>query len=134
MTMTIYPLRNFWRTPNASASPSLSLSKQHPMSNLSGVNGVNETIMTLHPDSTKVGVNMSRATYDLVRQTILEVMQERGEVTFRELFDTVIARLSGNFEGAVGWYATTVKLDMEARGEIVRVAGDQGGPQRLKLA
>ncbi|MFN8418834.1 MAG: hypothetical protein U0528_06280 [Anaerolineae bacterium] len=104
------------------------------MSNLSGADAVNETIMTLHPDSTKVGVNMSRATYDLVRQTILEVMQERGEVTFRELFDNVIARLSGNFEGAVGWYATTVKLDMEARGEIVRVAGDQGAPQRLKLA
>lgn len=31
--------------------------------------------------------------------------------------------------GSVGWYTTTVKLDLEARGEIARV--ESARPQRL---
>ena len=33
--------------------------------------------------------------------------------------------------GSVGWHATTVKLELEVRGEISRVAGVT--PQQLKL-
>ncbi len=41
------------------------------------------------------------------------------------------ARLPGDFEGSVGWYATTVKLDLEARGLIERMPGES--PQVLRL-
>ena len=37
----------------------------------------------------------------------------------------------GEWEGSVGWYATAVKLDLEARGELERVPGAK--PQRVRL-
>jgi hypothetical protein len=40
--------------------------------------------------------------------------------------------VSGNFDGAVGWYTTTVKLDLEARGVIQRIP--KSSPQRLRMA
>jgi hypothetical protein len=40
--------------------------------------------------------------------------------------------VNGKFEGSVTWYVTTVKLDMEARGEIKRVTNSR--PQLVKLA
>jgi hypothetical protein len=35
------------------------------------------------------------------------------------------------FEGSVTWYVTTVKLDMEARGEVKRVQNSR--PQLVRL-
>ncbi len=40
--------------------------------------------------------------------------------------------VNGNFDGSVTWYVTTVKLDMEARGEVKRVPNSR--PQLVKLA
>jgi hypothetical protein len=39
--------------------------------------------------------------------------------------------VNGNFEGSVMWYVTTVKLDLEARGNIKRVPNSR--PQLVKL-
>jgi hypothetical protein len=39
--------------------------------------------------------------------------------------------VNGNFEGSVTWYVTTVKLDLEARGQIKRVTNSR--PQLVKL-
>lgn len=87
--------------------------------------------MTLHPDKDKRGVNISRAKYELVRETIVSVLSERSELTFTELKDAVKARLKGQFEGSIAWYYTTVKLDLEARGVLERAG--QGSPQRIRL-
>ena len=46
------------------------------------------------------------------------MLQEKGEMTFYGLNDEVGRQLEGNFEGSIGWYVTTVKLDLEARGVI----------------
>lgn len=88
--------------------------------------------MTLHPEEGKAGVNISRKKYDLMRETIVAALKERQEPTFSELGDEVNRRLEGRFEGSVGWYYTTVKLDLEARGIVERVG--KGSPQRLRLA
>jgi hypothetical protein len=37
----------------------------------------------------------------------------------------------GKFEGSVMWYVTTVKLDLEARGDVKRVPNSR--PQIVKL-
>jgi hypothetical protein len=90
-----------------------------------------ERIITLHPDG-KHGVNIDRAKYDLIRQAILDSLAQRGEIPFGELSAAVAASLAGPFDGSVGWYTTTVKLDLEARGLVERVPGRS--PQVLRLA
>jgi hypothetical protein len=81
-----------------------------------------ERIMTLHPAGTQ-GVNIDQAKYDLIRQAILASLVQRGEMRFGELEATVAASLGAHFDGSIGWYTTTVKLDLEARGLIERVPG-----------
>ena len=93
---------------------------------------MDEKILTLHPDPGKQGVRIDRAKYDLVAQAIQDALGERGEVAFTDLMQIVKAKLNGRMQGSISWYVTTVKLDLEARGNIVRVAGAK--PQRLRLA
>lgn len=88
-----------------------------------------ERILTLHPEG-KSGVNISRAKYDVIRVAILSAIDARGEIAFGDLAAAVAAGLAEPFAGSIGWYVTTVKLDLEARQEIERVPGR--GPQRLR--
>lgn len=90
-----------------------------------------DKIRTLHPDK-KQGVNINKEKYDVIRNAILCVLQTQKEMTFMNLSRAVEKEVNGNFEGSVTWYVTTVKLDMEARGEIKRVTNSR--PQLVKLA
>jgi hypothetical protein len=90
-----------------------------------------DKLMTLHPEG-KSGVNISREKYDVMRDAILESVGSHDEITFKELTEDVRQRLEGSFEGSISWYVTSVKLDLEARGQIKRVANRS--PQRLRLA
>lgn len=92
---------------------------------------MSERIQALHPDEDKAGVNIDRHKYQLVREAILEVVGERGQVPFKELAGEVASRLPAGFDGSVGWYTTTVKLDLEARGLIERIPGKS--PQVLRM-
>ena len=68
-----------------------------------------------------------------MKSALLEVIPaEPGAIAFGELRDAVRPHLPTEvFEGAsVGWFVTSVKLDLEARGLIERVPGS--GPQRLR--
>ena len=91
-----------------------------------------ERILTQHPDPDKQGVNIARTKYELIHQAILDGIREHGEITFQDLTRAVRDRVQGRFEGSVSWYVTTVKVDLEARGLIQRVAGSR--PQRIHLA
>ena len=90
-----------------------------------------DTIRTLHP-AQKQGVKISRDKYNVIRNAILCVMQQQKEITFMKLSRAVEKEVNGNFDGSVMWYVTTVKLDMEARGELKRVPNSR--PQLVKLA
>ena len=73
--------------------------------------------------------------YDLLRGIILEILAGSADgVEFRSLPDLIAARLNGEQKanlGSVSWYTTTVKLDMEVKGDIERVAGAKY--QRLRI-
>ena len=90
-----------------------------------------DMIRTLHPEK-KQGVNISRAKYELIRTTILSVLNTQKEMTFMNLSRAVEKEVNGNFEGSVMWYVTTVKLDLEARGVVKRVPNSR--PQLIRLA
>ncbi|MEO8607372.1 MAG: hypothetical protein ABI690_05800 [Chloroflexota bacterium] len=90
-----------------------------------------ETIVTLHPDPSRQGVNISKQKYDTVRTAILNEIQSRGEVALTDLFDTVVFKLGGKFSDAIVWYLINVKPDLEARGLIEFVPDTN--PPRLRL-
>jgi hypothetical protein len=67
----------------------------------------------------------------MIREAILCVLQAHKEITFMNLSRAVEKEVNEKFDGSVTWYVTTVKLDMEARGEIKRVPKSR--PQLVKL-
>lgn len=87
-----------------------------------------------HPDPEKQGTRIDKWKYDAVRRAILDAIPADEEgVEFRRLPSLVEERLSPEELinlGSVGWYTTTVKLDLEARKEIERIPGSS--PQRLR--
>jgi len=90
-----------------------------------------EKFLTLHPDPTKAGVNINKDKYELIRDAILEVLKAKDGTLSMDLPHEVENSLKGKFEGSIPWYVTTVKLDLEARNAIERIAGVS--PQRLRL-
>lgn len=91
---------------------------------------MDEKIRTLHPRGKK-GVNISRAKYDTLKSAILEVLGKR-DLTHDELTSAVERKLRGTFEGSIGWYMESTKLDLEARGIIERIAGEKYEVYRVK--
>lgn len=89
-----------------------------------------EKIMTLNLDGKK-GVNILKSRYDMMSSAIIETLKSEGQATLAELGNKVEANLQNKFDGKIGWYLMAVKLDLEARGTIVRVPGKV--PQTLAL-
>ena len=85
------------------------------------------------PTQGKQPTRIDRWKYDLIRIKVLEILPEKGEgVLFKDLSKLVKARLSEYEQsrlGSVSWYTTTVKLDLEVRGEIRKIPKTK--PQRL---
>jgi len=77
-----------------------------------------EKILTKHPQG-KSGKNIDRAKYETVKKAILAALAKK-ELTHTELFDRLNKALAGKFPANIGWYAETVKLDLEARKIIQR--------------
>ena len=90
---------------------------------------MSDRILVQHPDSTKRGTNIDRAKYDIMRHFILDTLRAHPNLSFADLRRLADDTLT-DFDGSVGWYLTTVKLDLEARGEVER---SKGSPQRLRL-
>jgi hypothetical protein len=90
-----------------------------------------DMVKTLHPEK-KQGVNISRDKYEIIRKNIMSVLRANKEMTFMKLSRAVEKEVRGKFDGSVMWYVTTVKLDLEARGEIKRVPKSR--PQLVRLA
>jgi hypothetical protein len=88
-------------------------------------------ILTLNLDGKK-GVNIDKAKYDQVRNAILEMIKSHETMIMADLSEAVKQKLEGNFDGKIDWYFMAVKLDLEVRGEIERVA--KVSPQTLKIS
>jgi hypothetical protein len=91
-------------------------------------------IQTRHPDPAKSMPRIERGVYDAFRAAILAAVPDEGSgLPFKDLAPLVAERLPAEIRsriGSVGWYTATVKLDLEARGELERVPGER--PQRLR--
>ena len=70
---------------------------------------------------------------NLIRDAILKILPaDAPGMRFKDLPDLVEAHLSEETKkqlGSVSWYTTTVKLDLEVKGEITRIPASK--PQRL---
>lgn len=89
-----------------------------------------DMVKTLHPQK-KQGVNISREKYEIIRKAIMSELRANKEMTFMKLSRAVEKEVRGKFDGSVMWYVTTVKLDLEARGEVKRVPNSR--PQLVRL-
>lgn len=76
-----------------------------------------EKILTLHP--TKTGRSISKEKYEVMKAAILQVLKGKA-LTHNELFTALEKELTGKFDGNIGWYGETLKLDLEARKIIER--------------
>ncbi len=93
-----------------------------------------EMVEALHPDPAKAGTRVNRAQYEAYRDALERVIpcDEEG-VAYGELsglVGTIIGEGHRSASGGCGWWVTTVKLDLEARGVIERVPGVR--PQRVR--
>ncbi len=86
-----------------------------------------EKILTKHPLG-KSGRRISKPTYELFEQAILSALRGR-ELTHTELMVQLANDLKAKFSGNIGWYAETMKLDLEARRIIERTSTK---PQRYR--
>jgi hypothetical protein len=88
------------------------------------------------PTPGKKSKRIARWKFDAVRRAILAVLPRRGKgVLFTDLTRLVNEQLAADELaelGALMWYVTTVKLELEVRGEIQRVKDSI--PQRLLRA
>ena len=93
----------------------------------------NDKVLCETPTPGKQATRIDRWKYDAVRRAILDSVENHKDgVLFKELPALVEGQLSGEEKkqlGSVSWYTTTVKLDMEVKGEISRVPC--ATPQRL---
>ena len=86
-------------------------------------------IVVFADDAATVGAAAETHEIEEMADALVEALDQEGQLTFQKLRSAVEARLEGRFEGSIGWYFTTIKL--EARGIVVRIGS--GSPQRLQL-
>lgn len=90
-----------------------------------------DRVVLENPNTGSTDGTIARALYDPVRAAILAAIGEAGQLPFSELRAEVERRTSPDLweDASVGWYTTTVKLDLEAKGLIEK----EGSPQSLRL-
>ena len=93
-----------------------------------------EKVICRTPTPGKKPTRIDAKKFETVRRAILAVVPPKGQgLLFTDLTPRVAAKLNTAQKsqfGSLMWYVTTVKLEMEVRGEIQRVRGIS--PQRLK--
>ena len=92
-------------------------------------------IQLRNPDPSKKGPRLDRDTYAVVRKAALATLPPKGPgltlAEFRAALATRLASTKGwDPSLSAQWYGMAIKLDLEARGELVR----SGTPQRLVRA
>jgi hypothetical protein len=93
-----------------------------------------EKIQTIHPQGKKAP-NIEKAKYDQIHAAIVRVLSENKEIGFSDGLEIVEKWLEGKFDGKIAWYYITVKLDMEAKGELIRLPElGKNGQQMMRKA
>lgn len=90
-----------------------------------------DRVMMLNPNTGREDRTIAAAMYEPVRAAVLTAVGNEDGLGFADLSDRVEALTDPALweSASVGWYTTTVKLDLEARGLLMRA----GSPQKLHL-
>lgn len=92
-----------------------------------------EKVVCNTPTPGKAATRIDKWKYDAMRNAILHCVPEHPPgIAFKDLPDAVSAilpRETRELVGSITWYCTCVKLDMETKGELFRVADVK--PQHL---
>lgn len=90
-----------------------------------------DRVMMENPNTGRDDVRITRAIYEPVRKAILEAIEDAGDLPLSELAGEVERRTPNELwdNASLMWYTTTVKLDLEAKGLILK----KGSPQILSL-
>lgn len=90
-----------------------------------------DKIMMRNPNTGRDDMRIDRAVYEPVRDAILAGLADEGELTNAQMHEEVEQRTPPELwaDRSMLWYATTVKLHLEAEGMIVV----KGSPQKLRL-
>ncbi|QEC57072.1 DUF6958 family protein [Flavisolibacter ginsenosidimutans] len=73
-------------------------------------------------------MNIDKDIYDLFSKAICHTLNKEGAATFTQLVEGVenfFKKQKTKFDGSIGWYAVTVKNDMQAR-HIIEVVKEKG--------
>ena len=90
-----------------------------------------ELFLSIQTEPARQGIRIDQAKYQAVHEAITQNLRRHGSMTFTQLGALVEEQLQDTFSGSVLWYYTTIKLDMEARGEIRRVPNSR--PQVVEI-
>ncbi len=94
-----------------------------------------ENVACRTPAEGRDGVtNIPTWKYNAVSDAIISILNKDGAAFFKDLHEKVRERLDADTLerlGSLKWHVTTVKLEMEVRGDIMRLDGK--GPQRIAL-
>jgi len=94
---------------------------------------MNDKVQLKHPQG-KNPIRMSKEKYNLLKPAILQYLRTRGKATFGELTEAIEKEFKARrqpFEGSLRWHLEWVKLDLEARKAIQRVA--HTAPQQFRI-
>ena len=88
--------------------------------------GSEEKIVCKTPTPGKTPTRIPKWKYDAVRDAVLAVLDSEGSAYFTDLLEKIGGMLDSQTRkelGSLAWHVTTVKLHMEAIGEIKRLPG-----------
>jgi hypothetical protein len=81
---------------------------------------MNDKILTSNPDPNKKGVKIDKDKYDFIHTEILKVLHHKGPLGAMQLVKELDGTIGDEkFGASVGWYVTAIRLDMEAKKEIL---------------
>lgn len=92
-----------------------------------------QKISLKHPTGKKA-ISMDKEKYGVIEKSLLICLEEKSEATHKEILNTITEDFKKNkikFEGSVEWHMEWVKLDLEARKKITRIADTT--PIKFKL-
>ena len=93
-----------------------------------------QKIQLKHPAGKKA-ISMDIQKYSAIEKYVLNCLNVKGESTHSEILKTITEDFKNGktlFEGSIEWHMEWVKLDLEARRVIIRIADTS--PIKFKLA
>jgi hypothetical protein len=92
-----------------------------------------QKIQLKHPTGKKA-ISMDKETYGVIEKSLLICLKEKAAATHKEILKFIIEDFEKNnikFAASVEWHMEWVKLDLEARKKITRIAGK--APIKFKI-